>query len=211
MIQGLIGKKIGMTQMFASDGAVIPVTILRVGPCVIVQKKIRENNNRLKVQVGLVEERKVKGVSKPMQGCFKKANVPPTRILREFSVDSDSLNVGDTIKVDIFAEKEKVNVMGITKGKGFQGVVKRHGYSGGRGSHGSMFHRRVGSIGSNTDPGRVIKGKGMPGRMGGGRRTARHLEVVKVDSAQNILLVRGAVPGFNGNYILITKDSFKRS
>jgi len=211
MIQGLIGKKIGMSQVFAEDGAVIPVTVLQAGPCVIVQKKIKEHNERLKVQLGLVENRRLKHVTKPLLGCFKKANVPPTRILREFQLDQDNVQVGETVKVDIFSEKEKVRVIGITKGKGFQGVVKRYGYAGGRGSHGSMFHRRIGSSGSNTYPGEVIKGKGMPGRMGGARHTARGLEVVRVDSAANILLVKGAVPGHNGNYLLILKDSFGRS
>lgn len=210
MIQGLIGKKVGMTQIFDDNGRVLPVTVLKAGPCLVVQKKTNETNNSKKVQLGLVEDKKVKRVNKPMMGHFQKANVPPTQILKEFFIDDDSLNVGDTVKVDIFEEKEKINVVGTTKGKGFQGVVRRWNFGGGRATHGSMFHRRPGSTGMCAYPGKVIKGKKMPGRMGGKNKTVKGLQVVKVDAERNIILVKGAVPGFNDNYVFILKDSFKR-
>jgi large subunit ribosomal protein L3 len=210
MIQGIIGKKIGMTQIFTDDGRVIPVTLIQAGPCLVVQKKTVAAGRPGRAQLGFVEARPVKHVSKPLQGHFAKANVPPTRRLREFALADDEPKVGDTIGVDIFSESETVSVRGATKGKGFQGVVKRHGFSGGRSSHGSMFHRAIGSAGSNTYPGEVIKGKGMPGRMGGQLKTVRGLEVVRVDKERNVLMVRGAVPGCNGNYLYILKDSFKR-
>ncbi len=209
MIQGIIGKKIGMTQIFTDDGRVIPVTVIQAGPCLVVQKK-NIAKQRAKAQLGFVEPRPVKHVTKPQKGHFAKANVPPTRRLREFLLAEDEPKVGDTIGVDIFSESEIVDVCGTTKGKGFQGVVKRWGFSGGRDSHGSMFHRAIGSAGSNTYPGEVIKGKGMPGRMGGKQKTVRGLEVVRVDKEQNVLMVRGAVPGCNGNYLCVLKNSFKR-
>ncbi len=211
MIQGIIGKKLGMTQIFTDDGKVIPVTIIKAGPCVVVQKKINENNDLLKVQLGLVEQKKIKGINKPQTGHFAKANVPPTRVLREFFIDDESVNVGDALKVDIFEENEKVNVVGLTKGKGFQGVVKRWNFKGGKRSHGSMFHRRPGSTGMCAYPGKVIKGKKLPGRMGGKTKHVKGLQVIKIDLENDFLLVKGAVPGFNGNYINILKDSFKRS
>jgi len=209
MIQGIIGKKIGMTQLFTDDGRVIPVTMIQAGPCLVVQKK-NIARQCAKAQLGLVESRPVKHVTKPLKGHFEKAKVPPTRRLHEFMLAEDEPGVGDTVGVDIFSENEIVNVRGTTKGKGFQGVVKRYGFAGGRATHGSMFHRQIGSAGSNTYPGEVIKGKGMPGRMGGKQKTIMGLQVVKVDKERNLLLVRGAVPGFNGNYIYILKNSFKR-
>jgi len=214
MIQGMIGKKMGMSQIFADDGRVIPVTVIKAGPCVIVQRRTPKPTNQVKVQLGYVEDKPVKKVTKPLKGHFDKAKVPVTRILREFFLQGnppeDQFKVGDTVKVDIFQEKEIVNVLGTTKGKGFQGVVRRHGYSGGRATHGSMFHRAPGSIGSNTYPGRVFKNKGMPGRMGGRSRTIKGLEVVKIDKEKDLLLIKGAVPGFAGNYVCILKDRFAR-
>lgn len=210
MIQGLIGKKVGMTQIFMNDGRVIPVTVIKAGPCLVVQKKMNENNPWMKIQLGLVEDRKVKMVNKPLKGHFEKANVPPTKVLKEFFIDEDAVKIGDSIKVDIFEENEKVSVSGINKGKGFQGVVKRWKFGGGRASHGSMFHRRPGSIGMCAFPNKVLKGKKMPGQMGSKQRTIKGLQVVKVDVDKNMLLVKGAVPGFNGNYVYILKDSFKR-
>ncbi|NIM14758.1 MAG: 50S ribosomal protein L3 [Candidatus Aminicenantes bacterium] len=209
MIQGLIGKKIGMTQMFDDDGQVVPVTVIKAGPCLIVQKKIKEKDPWMKVQLGLVEDRKVKRVNKPLRGHFEKASVPPTRIMKEFLIDEDNVNIGDSVKVDIFQENEAVSVSGITKGKGFQGVVKRWNFAGGRATHGSMFHRRPGSTGMCAFPGKIIKGKKMPGQMGGKRKTVKGLQVVKVDVDKNLLVVKGAVPGFNGNYVYIHKDSFR--
>ncbi len=213
MIQGIIGKKVGMTQMFTDEGRVVPVTVIKAGPCLVVQKKITEKNAWLKVQLGLVEERKVKKINNPIKGHFDKAGVPPTKLLKEFFIDEDSINinVGDPVKVDIFEEKEKVTVAGVTKGKGFQGVVRRWNFRGGRDTHGSMFHRRPGSIGMCAFPGRVIKGKKLPGRMGGKKKVVKGLNVIKVDAENNLLWVKGAVPGYNGNYVYVLKDTFKRS
>jgi len=208
MIQGLIGKKIEMTQIFDEEGHVVPVTRIQAGPCVIVKKDALANGSRL--QLGFVEAKRVKNVNKAMKGHFEKANVPPTRILRELYAEADSINVGDTVKADIFEVNEMVTVVGTTKGKGFQGVIRRHGYHGGRSTHGSMFHRAIGSAGANTYPGRVIKGKGMPGRMGGKKRSISGLKVISVDAETNIILVKGAVPGFKGNYVVLLKKSFKR-
>jgi large subunit ribosomal protein L3 len=210
MIQGIIGKKVGMTQIFTDDGRVVPVTILKAGPCLVVQKKIKESNDLLKVQLGLVEEKKLKRINKPLKGHFDKAKVPATRVLKEFYIDEDNLKVGDSVRVDIFDEKEKVSISGTSKGKGFQGVVKRWNFRGGRATHGSMFHRRPGSIGMCAYPGKVIKGKKMPGRMGGKSKTIKGINVVKVDVENNLLVVKGSIPGYNGNYVYILKDSFKR-
>jgi len=210
MIQGLIGKKIGMTQLFDDDGRVHPVTVIQAGPCVVVQKKSNGTNTRPKLQLGMVEERKVKSTNRPMKGHFDKAGVPPTRILREVFADDDELSIGDTVKVDIFDEQESVSVVGTTKGKGFQGVVRRWNFGGGRATHGSMFHRRPGSTGMCAYPGEVHKGKKMPGRMGGKRKTVKGLRIVRVDAANNLILVHGAVPGYNGNYVMVLKDSFNR-
>jgi len=209
MIQGLIGKKLGMTQLFTEDGRVVSVTVLKAGPCLVVQKKVKENNDKIKLQLGLVEEKKVKKVKKPLSGHFGKAGTPPTRMLKEFQAsDAEEFQLGEAIFVDIFTESELVNIIGTTKGKGFQGVVKRWGFAGGRASHGSMFHRRPGSIGNCAFPAKVFKGRKMPGQMGGQRKTVKNLEVVRVDREKNLLLVKGAVPGFNGNYVLIVKNSF---
>lgn len=208
MVKGLIGKKLGMTQIFTDDGKVLPVTVIKVGPCVVVQKKDYKDFKR--VQLGFVEDKKVKKINKPMKGHFDKAKVPPTKILKEFDVEDDNVKIGDSITVDIFEGIEKVNVVGTTKGKGFQGVVKRWNFGGGRATHGSMFHRRPGSIGMCAYPGKVLKGKKLPGRMGGKRKTVMGLKVVKVDKENNILLVRGAVPGHNGNYVYVLKNSFER-
>ena len=210
MIEGLIGKKVGMTQIFTDDGIVIPVTIVKAGPCLIVQKKGENEKNLNKVQLGFVEDKKVKNVTKPMMGHFDKAKVPPTKLLREFFIDNDEHKVGDSVKVDIFKENEKVNLVGVTKGKGFQGVVRRWNFKGGPKSHGSMHHRRPGSIGMCAFPGEVIKGQKMPGRMGGKNKTVKGLKVVKIDLENDLILIKGAVPGFNGNYVYILKDSFKR-
>ncbi len=210
MIQGIIGKKIGMTQIFTDEGRVVPVTIIKAGPCLVVQKKIKENNPWMKIQLGLVEDSKVKKVNKPMKGHFDKAKIPPTGTLKEFFIDEDNVKIGDSVKVDIFEKSEQVSITGTTKGKGFQGVVRRWNFRGGSATHGSMFHRRPGSTGMCAYPGKVIKGKKMPGRMGGKQKTVKGINVVKVDLERNLLVVRGAVPGFNGNYVFIKKDSFKR-
>lgn len=210
MIQGIIGKKIGMTQIFTDDGLVVPVTVIKAGPCVVVQKKNGGENNTAKVQLGFVEEKKIKNINKPMKGHFDKNKIPPAKVLKEFFSDDEEINVGDTVKLNIFKDSEKVSIVGTTKGKGFQGVVRRWNFKGGPTTHGSMFHRRPGSTGMCAYPGKVIKGKKLPGRMGGKKKNVKGLNIVKLDHENNLLLVRGAVPGFNGNYLYIYKQSFKR-
>ena len=210
MIEGLIGKKVGMTQIFTDEGNVIPVTVIKTGPCLVVQKIPGGKEKNDKVQLGFVETKKVKKTNRPMKGHFEKAKVPPTKLLREFFVEGDDVKTGDSVKADIFEEKEIVNVVGVTKGKGFQGVVKRWNFGGGPKSHGSMHHRRPGSIGMCAFPGEVMKGQKMPGRMGGKNKTVKGLKVVKIDLENNLILLKGAVPGFNGNYVYILKNSFDR-
>lgn len=207
MIEGIIGKKIGMTQIWDENGEVVPVTIIKAGPCVVVQKKTLERDGYEAVQLGFVEAEQFKKANKPYEGHFKKVNIPPTKILKEFAVleNFESINVGDIIKVDIFEKDKKVDCTGISKGRGFQGVVRRHGFKGGAGSHGSMFHRRPGSIGASSFPSRVLKGQKLPGRMGGDKVTIRNLEIVKIDPENNVLLVKGAIPGYKGSYCFIKK------
>ncbi|HEY6332711.1 MAG TPA: 50S ribosomal protein L3 [Blastocatellia bacterium] len=207
MVNGIIGKKIGMTQVFAGDGSITPVTVLKAGPCVVVQKKTVNTDGYNAVQLGLVEDRPPRRVNKPTEGHFKRAGIPPTRILREVRVldGEESTNVGDKVLVDVFREDDLVDIVGTTKGRGFAGFVKRHGFGGGRATHGSMFHRAPGSIGASAYPSRVIKGTRMAGHMGNARQTTQNLRVVAVDAEKNLLLVRGAVPGPNGGYVLIKK------
>src|SRR5262245_318991 len=211
-VQGIIGKKVGMTQVYAEDGGAIPVTVIEAGPCVVVQRKTKTGPDGKRkdgysaVQVGLVERRKLRGVTKAMQGHFKKADLPRCRVLREFRVeDGDEIKVGDKLSVEIFAAGDNVNVTGISKGKGFQGVVKRHHFRGGDATHGSMFHRAPGSIGASAFPSRVLKGMRAAGHMGQDQVTARNLTVVRVDSEKNILVVKGSVPGAGGGYLVIRK------
>ena len=207
MVNGIIGKKIGMTQVFATDGTVTPVTVLKAGPCVVVQRKNVNTDGYDAVQLGLVEDRPPRRVNKPIEGHFKRAGVPPTRILREVRIEKgeDSTSVGDKILVNQFNENDLVDVIGTSKGRGFAGFVKRHGFHGGRATHGSMFHRAPGSIGASAYPSRVIKGTRMAGHMGNARTTLKNLKVVAVDEEKNLLMVRGAVPGPNGSYVLIKK------
>ena len=205
-IQGIIGKKVGMTQVYAEDGQAIPATVIEAGPCVVVQRKSKEKDGYAAVQVGLVERRAVKHVSKPMKGHFGKAGLPPCRVLREFRVEAESeVKVGDKISVDMFTAGDEINVTGISKGKGFQGVVKRHHFRGGAATHGSMFHRAPGSIGASAFPSRVVKGMRAAGHMGQDRVTVKNLEVVRVDAANNILVLKGSVPGAGGGYVVIRK------
>jgi len=207
MVNGIIGKKIGMTQIYHEDGTAVPATVIKAGPCVVVQHKTAGKDGYDAVQLGFVEEKPPKKVNKPMRGHFEKAGVPPTRILREFRVqaDGEALNVGDTVLVDQFATGDLVHVVGTTKGRGFAGFVKRHHFHGGRATHGSMFHRAPGSIGASSYPSRVWPGTRMTGHMGMTRQTARNLRVVAVDLEKHLLLVRGSVPGPNGGYVLIKK------
>jgi large subunit ribosomal protein L3 len=207
MITGLIGKKIGMTQIYEPDGTVVPVTVLKAGPCVVVQRKTTARDGYEAVQLGLVEERPPKRVNKPMRGHFERAGVPPTRILREVRLapGGQDPKVGETVLVDIFREGELVHVTGTTKGKGFAGFVKRHRFAGGPASHGSMFHRAPGSIGASSYPSRVWPGSRMTGHMGMQRHTVRNLRVVRVEPERHLLVVRGSVPGPNGGYVIIRK------
>ena len=209
-VRGIIGKKIGMTQVYAEDGRAIPVTVIQAGPCVVVQRKSKAKDGYSSVQLGLVEDRKVKRVTKAMKGHFDKAGLPPCRVLREFSVeDGAEHKVGDKVSVELFAPGDVVDIVGVSKGKGFQGVVKRHHFRGGAATHGSMFHRAPGSIGASAYPSRVLKGMRAAGHMGSDRVTARNLTVVRVDADKNILVVKGSVPGAGGSYVVIRKGAGK--
>jgi large subunit ribosomal protein L3 len=195
-MKGILGKKLGMTQIFAEDGSVIPVTVVQAGPCLVVQRKTTGSDGYEAVQIGLVEDRALRHVIKPMKGHFDKAGVAPMRELMEFDVeDADPAKPGDQIMASVFAENDYVDVIGTSKGKGFQGVVKRHGFRGGRSSHGSMFHRAPGSIGSSAFPSRVFPGMRMAGRMGGDRVTVKNLKIVKINEEENLIYLRGAIPG----------------
>lgn len=204
---GLIARKLGMTQLFEEDGRWVPVTVLQAGPCVVVARQTDARNGYEAVQLGLVESRPRKRVTKAVAGHFAKAGVPPTRVVREFKVGSDEkLAPGDKVLVQgLFQVGDKVTVVGTSKGKGFQGVVRRHHFRGGDESHGSMFHRAPGSIGSSAYPSRVFPGTRMGGHMGDARITTKNLTVVRVDEARNLLMIRGAVPGGRGGYLTIRK------
>ena len=206
MVTGLIGKKVGMTQLFGPDGAVHPATVLKAGPCVVSQVKTAEKDGYEAVQLGLVEARAHKE-NKPTEGHFKKAGVPPTRVRREVRVKAggDPLKAGDQVNVSIFSDGERVDVIGTSRGKGFQGVVKRHHFKGGRASHGSMFHKAPGSIGASSYPSRVVRGMRMGGHMGSSGVTIRNLKVLRVDAENNLLLVEGPVPGGPNSVVLIRK------
>ncbi|GIU82131.1 MAG: 50S ribosomal protein L3 [Acidobacteria bacterium] len=214
-VTGIIGRKIGMTQIFAEDGTVTPVTVIKAGPCVVVQKKSASGKDGYNaVQLGLVEDKpaKPKNFTKPMRGHFEKTGggVPPTRVLKEIRLESEpDVNVGDQIKVDLFTDGEKVDVTGRSKGRGFAGTVKRHGFNRGPESHGSMNVRAPGSIGASSFPSHVWKGLRAAGHMGDRRVTVKGLTVAKVDVENNLLLVRGAVPGANGSVVIIKKSTKK--
>lgn len=201
---GILGKKLGMTQIFTQDGKMIPVTVVEAGPCCVLQVKTKETDGYEAVKVGFQEIKKEKNVNKPTAGMFKKIGVKPHRILREFPMGE--LKVGDYVTVEKFAKGDKVKVSGISKGKGFQGVIKRHHFAGGPASHGSMFYRAPGSIGASSFPSRVWKNQGMPGHMGSEWVSVRNLTVVDVKPEQNILLIKGAVPGSTGTYVEIRKE-----
>ncbi len=205
MVKGLIGIKKGMTQSFQDDGTVVPVTLLEVGPCVVTQLKTMENDGYEAVQLGLVSKGKVKRVTKPRKGHFEKAGVPPTKITREFALleGSDDIKPGDRFSVNIFKDISAVDVTGTSKGKGFQGVMRRWGFAGGRATHGSMFHRAPGSIGQASDPSRVFKGTKMPGHQGCERVTTKRLKIVEIDETKNLISVRGAVPGSKNSYVFV--------
>ena len=209
MKKALLGKKLGMTQIFNKDGKVIPVTVIEAGPCTVVQVKTKDADGYDAIQLGFGNV-KAKKVTKPAQGHFKKANVEPKKHLREFRLEEISYNVGDELKADVFTAGEFVDITGTTKGKGFQGVIKRHGQSRGPMGHGSMYHRRPGSMGPTSTPGRVFKGKKLPGHMGMQTVTIQKLEVVNVDLDKNVILVKGSVPG-NKGAILKIRNSVKSS
>jgi large subunit ribosomal protein L3 len=206
MRDGLIGKKIGMTQGFDAQGNAVPLTVIKAGPCTVVQRKTTSRDGYEALQLALIEDRPAKKPGKALQGHYLKSGAPVMKILREVRIEGETpLKEGDQIFVDIFQAGEKVAVTGTSKGKGFQGVVKRHHFKGGAGAHGSMFHRAPGSIGASSYPSRVIKGLRMGGRMGNDRVTVRNLVVFEADKANNLLVVKGPVPGPNGAYVMIRK------
>jgi large subunit ribosomal protein L3 len=211
MLTAIIGRKVGMTQVFGADGVVTPATVIKAGPCVVVQAKTAQTDGYESVQVGLVEEKPARA-NKPQAGHFTKAGVPPTRVRREVKVTkgASAPAAGSEIVCSIFSAGETVDVIGTSKGKGFQGVIKRHNFRGGAATHGSMFHRAPGGIGASSFPSRVIKGKRFPGHMGSDRVTTRNLKVVKVDADNNVLLLSGAVPGAAGGYVVIRKAIAKK-
>jgi large subunit ribosomal protein L3 len=206
-VNGIIGIKLGMTQVFCADGTLVGCTVLQAGPCVVVERRTKTKDGYDAVQLGLVEFVKPQRVNKPMTGHFKKAGVAPMKVLKEVRLEesADETKAGDRVLVDRFQAGELVDVCGVSKGKGFQGGVKRWHFAGGDATHGSMFHRAPGGIGASSFPSRVWKGQHFPGHMGSDRVTAKNLEVVKVDADENLLLVRGSVPGPSGSYLMIRK------
>ena len=207
MKKAILTTKVGMTQIFNEDGVLTPVTVLQAGPCVVTQVKTVENDGYSAIQVGFGDIRE-KLVNTPMKGHFAKAGVAPKRFVREFRLeDAESYAVGQEIKADVFAAGDKIDATAKSKGKGFQGAIKRHGQSRGPMTHGSKYHRHAGSNGSATTPGRVFKGKKMPGHMGAVRVTVQNLEVVRVDAEQNLILVKGAVPGPKKSLVMIKEST----
>jgi large subunit ribosomal protein L3 len=209
MVPGILGKKIGMTQVFDAQGRVAPVTVLQAGPCVVVQRKTREKDGYEAVQLGLVEFVKESRLTKPELGRLKKAGVDPVKYVRELRLDEHpdaELKTGDRVLAEEFKPKQRVDVIGTSKGKGFTGLVKRHNFLGGSDTHGSMSHRAPGSIGSSSYPSRVFRGLRMAGRHGGSQVTTIGLEIVEVHPEDNVILVRGAVPGPNGGYVVVRRS-----
>jgi len=206
MVTGIIGKKLGMTQLFSEDGSVKPVTVIKAGPCVVVQAKTANRDGYEAAQLGLVEERPAK-VNKAVAGHYKKADVPPTRVRREvkIAVGGEAVKAGDQVQVSLFSAGDRVDVIGTSRGLGFQGVMKRHHFRGGAATHGSMFHRAPGSIGASSYPSRVVKGMRAAGHMGSDRVTTRNLRVERIDAENHLLMVRGSVPGADGGYLIIRK------
>lgn len=203
MKKAIVGKKLGMTQVFLSDGRMVPVTVIKAGPCPVVQKKTVDHDGYDAIQVGFAEVRE-RLVNKPLLGHFKKAGVAATRYIKELKLDdAASYEVGQVIKADMFAEGDKVDVSGVSRGKGFQGVIKRFNQSRGPMSHGSGYHRGVGSMSANTYPGEVFKNKKLPGHMGNAKCTIENLEVVRVDADRNLLLIKGAIPGATGSMVVV--------
>src|SRR5206468_6352240 len=208
MSPGILGKKIGMSQVFRADGQAVPVTLLKAGPCMVTQRKTATTDGYDAVQLGLLEFVKPQRINKRRTGLLKKAGVEGAKFMREFRMRAgdDDFKGGDQVLVDQLKPKDKVDVIGISKGKGFAGVVKRHHFRGGEGSHGSMFHRAPGSIGASSFPSRVVPGMRMGGHLGNAQVTVRNLEVIDVDTEDNVLVVKGAVPGPNGGYVLVRRS-----
>jgi large subunit ribosomal protein L3 len=212
MVTGLIGKKVGMTQVYQQDGSALPATVIKAGPCVVVQMKTKETDGYESVQLGLVEDKPAK-TNKALGGHYKKAGVPPTRVRREIPLAAatdakdagEAPKAGDQLDVTMFKAGDRVDVIGTTRGKGFQGVMKRHNFAGGAATHGSMFHRAPGSIGASSFPSRVVKGMRAAGHMGNTRVTTRNLKIVQVDAENNLLVLHGAVPGSPGGYLVIRR------
>jgi large subunit ribosomal protein L3 len=207
MSPGILGKKIGMSQIFRPDGQAVPVTLLKAGPCMVIQRKTAATDGYDAVQLGLLEFVKAKRINSPRTGHLKKAGAEGAKYLREFRLENAGTDYkpGDQVLVSDFKPKDKVDVIGVSKGRGFAGVVKRHHFRGGEGSHGSMFHRAPGSIGASSFPSRVVPGMRMGGHMGDARVTVRNLEVIDVDTEDNVLIVKGAVPGPNGAYVMVRR------
>jgi large subunit ribosomal protein L3 len=206
MVNGILGRKLGMTQIFLADGTVVPATVIKAGPCVVVQAKSVQTDGYEAVQLGLVDDT-VPKADKPTLGHFKKANVPPTRIRREVKTvaGGDPLKPGDQVLATMFTSGDRVDVIATSRGKGFQGVIKRHHFAGGAATHGSMFHRAPGSIGASSFPSRVVKGMRGPGRMGADRITTRNLKIVGIDADQHLIVLRGAVPGAPGGVVMVRR------
>jgi large subunit ribosomal protein L3 len=206
MVNGIIGRKVGMTQIFDADGTVHPATVIKAGPCVVVQAKTASTDGYEAVQLGLVEEAPAK-VGKPLAGHYKKAGVPPTRVRREVKQDAgtEAAKPGDQVLASIFAVGDRIDIVGTGRGKGFQGVVRRHHFGGGANTHGSMFHRAPGSIGASSFPSRVVKGMRMGGRMGGAKTTVHNLKVLRVDAENHLLVVEGGIPGAPSSYVVLRK------
>ena len=206
MVTGILGRKLGMTQVFEADGSVVPATVIKAGPCVVVQANTASTDGYESVQLGLVDPVAAKA-DRPTTGHFKKAGLPPTRVRREVKVGpgGEAVKAGDSVLVNIFAAGDRVDVIGTSRGRGFQGVVKRHHFAGGAATHGSMFHRAPGSIGASSFPSRVVKGMRSAGRMGGGRVTTLNLKVLRVDAENNLLIVEGGVPGAPESVVLVRK------
>ena len=214
MLNGILGKKLGMSQIFREDGEMVPVTVLQAGPCVVVQRKSAAKEGYESAQLALVEGRPVRHATKATRGHFAKSGATPARFVREIRLEpsatgAEDTKPGDSVKVDLFQPKDRVHVTGVSKGRGFAGTVKRHHFGGGDRSHGSMHHRLPGSIGSSAFPSRVFKGMRAAGHMGAERVTVQNLEVIRIDAAENLMMVKGCVPGPNGGYLLIQKAAAK--
>lgn len=205
---GLIGRKVAMTQIYDEAGNIIPITILEVGPCPVIQVKTKESDGYEALK--MCYQKSKKNLNKAKEGNFKKANIEPHKYIKEFRCNADSYKAGDVLTVNIFENTSYLDITGITKGKGFQGVVKRWNFHGGRKTHGSHHHREPGSVGQCQWPGRIIKGKKMPGRMGGKRKTVQNMKIIEIDNEKNVILVKGAIPGPN-NGILYIKEAVKKA